>query len=667
MTLATRHIAWLGAAMSLWLAMVTHAWPGIALVYVGSISLAAYAMGDMLARLAEDERTGHWGPAPRLAMGLPVLGAGLYVLCLLLPWSDTAVWWSLFAAITIAWLVVCQRGRSHPAEADGLTSRWLLPLVLLIVTLWCRDLLRPVAMQTDVAVLRVWVDVYYHLSQIAALGATHGPGTLSDVQMAGATAHPYHFASYALPALLNQGAGQSVWATYAGLLVPLGLTLTAFAAYTLTRPHFGDHAAAASAFGLLLLPDAAQLGSGVPFLGYHWLQQVGPAGLYGVGCAALALFWLNQACTRGRWTWLPIGYAFLLCALTFKAQIFMAASFPILIWPALFFRGLSTPVRIAGLALLTAGYGGVMLLSQHIPGVPLLKLDGSGLWAYSQMLLNMQSEGLIKRATVAGYTLAGEHWWLRATTFGLVLFWSTLSIYGLFGIRTFRAQGLRQQGSLLWQWTPWLILACYLTMSLGLAMDDRQIGKPEELLHRPFVWAYFVWVVWLLAAMYWLRFGNALPPPGKPRQWLMAFFVLALVATPGYFGRGIQTMKSWDRGYQMPPRCLVEVAWFLRDHSQPDEIFQDLGKDPEFTLSGMSERRAYAIDSGGVRMPPGLRERLLAMDMLRTETDPQRAAIAYRQARIRHVISRPGFRANWERATSGNAAFSCGEYRVYAF
>jgi len=28
-------------------------------------------------------------------------------------------------------------------------------------------------------------------------------------------------------------------------------------------------------------------------------------------------------------------------------------------------------------------------------------------------------------------------------------------------------------------------------MASSLALDDRHIGMPEELLHRPFVWAYF--------------------------------------------------------------------------------------------------------------------------------------------------------------------------------
>jgi hypothetical protein len=667
MNLAARHIAWFASAMGLWMAMVTHTWPGLALVFVIGISACAYATGDLIARVVESDLTGHWGAAPRLALGLPVLGAGQYVLSMVLPWSNTVVWWAVVGVIMLTWLSTFRGESKRPVETDGVVSRWFLPLVLLIVTLWCRDLLRPIELQPEVAVLRAWSDVYYHLSQIAALGAAHGPGTLSDVQMAGAAAHPYHFASYALPALLNRGAGQTVWAAYAGLLVPLGLTLSALAAYTLTRPHFGEFAAAAAALGLLLLPDAAQLGTGVRFLGYHWLQQVGPAGLYGVACAALALFWLNQACLRGRWIWLPIAYAYLLCALTFKAQIFMAASFPVLIWPALFMRGLTRPARLSGLALLTVGYGGVMLISQHIPGVPVVKLDGSGLWPYSQKILAMQSGGLIKKATLASYVWAGENGWLRATAFGAVLFWSTLSIYGLVGIRTFRSQALRQQGSPLWSWTPWLIVACYLTMSLGLAMDNRQIGMPEELLHRPFVWAYFVWVVWLLAALYWLRFGNALPPQGKPRLGLMAFAMLALLVTPGHFGHGIQTMKSWDRGYQMPARCMVDVAWYLRDHSRSDEAFQDLGKDPEFAFSGLSERRAHAVDSGGVRMPPGLSDRMKALEALRTQTDAQSAADGYRRAGIRHVISRPGFRAAWEGTLAAPPALTCGDYRVYAF
>jgi hypothetical protein len=667
MTTALRPIAGLFIALCVWLTMATHTWPGWTLLYVASLAIAAYALGDILCKVAEGTELVDWGAPARLAMGTPLLGAGLYVLTLVLPWAIELNWWLMFGTVVTVWLVLLRRQQGPTSSTiDGPVSRWLVPAVLIIVTLWCRDLLRPIELKEDIAVLRVWGDVYYHLSQIASLAAAHGPGTLMDVQMAGAAAHPYHFASYALPALLHHGAGLAVWPAFAGLLVPLGLALTSFAAFALVRPHFGEYAAAVAALGLLLLPDAAQWGAGVRFLGYHWLQQVGPAGLYGVSCAALALAWLNQACSQGRWTWLLLAYAYLLCTLMFKAQIFVATAFPVLIWPALFYLGISRPRRMAMLTLMTAAFGAAMLVSQHLPGVPVLKLDGSGLWAYSQKILEMQSGGLIKKSTVAGYALAGTHWWLRAGIFGLVLFWSTLSLYGLVGIRIFSALSQRPHLPVL-IWTPWLILTCYLIMSLGLAMDVHQVGMPEELLHRPFVWAYFVWVVWMLGGAYWLRFGESLPPAGKARTWLLCAALLGLVVTPGYFGHGIQTMKSWDRGYQRPERCMVDVAWYIRDRSQADATFQDLGKDPDFAWSGLSERRIYALDSGGIRMPNGLSERLMQLDRFRNTNDVTLASASYQHAHIRYVISRPGFRANWESSGATKPVFTCGEYRVYEF
>jgi hypothetical protein len=56
-----------------------------------------------------------------------------------------------------------------------------------------------------------------------------------------------------------------------------------------------------------------------------------------------------------------------------------------------------------------------------------------------------------------------------------------------------------------------------------------------------------------------------------------------------------------------------------------------------------------------------------ALEALRTQTDAQSAADGYRRAGIRHVISRPGFRAAWEGALAAPPALTCGDYRVYAF
>ena len=51
----------------------------------------------------------------------------------------------------------------------------------------------------------------------------------------------------------------------------------------------------------------------------------------------------------------------------------------------------------------------------------------------------------------------------------------------------------------------------YLIMSLGLAYDKNQVGTPDELLHRPFVWAYFVVCSWVAGAIYMWKFGNYVP------------------------------------------------------------------------------------------------------------------------------------------------------------
>jgi hypothetical protein len=451
--------------------------------------LGAFFLGDVLLKLLLNDKPAFDSLSFRLLsgalIGIALLYAAAVVLKLGLP-LDAAV---IASAVIVIWIFV-RRGRwTTTLSGGGSAESTFLAIGLLAVTAWCHDLLRPIIITNNKTILPVWQDIFYHLSQIAAFVGSTGVSTIHDVQMAGVSAHPYHFASYVFPALLVTAADVSEWIAYASFLVPVGIMLTFLAAYAIAAPVLGAWPAAVGSLALLLLPDGTQQGFGNPYMSYHWLQQIAPASGYGVASAAMSFLLMIEAC-RSRRVWLIVAsYTFVLVTLIFKAQIFVAIAFPLLIFPALFFVGLVVWQRIALFAALTTVFVAVVSFSQHLPTVPILRLDGSSLVAFSQAILSMQSEGAVKTFFSSFLPLAGAH----GLVFALMLLFITFGIFPV--VYICQLKRLRHEFEPIVWLFPMLIVGTFLVMAEGLAFDNRHFGSPDELLHRPFVWAYFVLVV----------------------------------------------------------------------------------------------------------------------------------------------------------------------------
>jgi hypothetical protein len=622
--------------------------------------LVAFFLGDILLKLMFEDKAAFDTLSFRLLSGVLVGIVLLYVGALVLRFGlliDAAL---IAGAASATWIVV-RRGCWATAFSGGdRAESTFLALGLLAVTLWCADLLTPISSAQGVTTIPAWPDVFYHLSQIAAFAKSTGAATIHDVQMAGVVAHPYHFASYAVPGLLVSGGHVSEWIAYASFLVPVGILLTFLAAHALVAPLFGNWPAAIGALALLVLPDAAQQGFGNPFMSYHWLQQVGPAGGYGVASAAMSFLLMMEAC-RSRRVWLIIAsYAFLLVTLIFKAQIFVAIALLILLFPAMFFAGLSRVQRIAIAATLTTIFIAVVNFSQQFPSVPVLRLDGSGLSAFSHDILKSQYGGLVKTVFSELVPVAGAY----GAVFGLMLLIITFGIFPVaYGFHLKRLR--REFEPMVWTF-PILVAATFLVMAAGLAMDDRRIGMPEELLHRPFVWAYFVMAIWAISSAYRLHFGDA--PPGKSVAARLGLLIVILtLVVPGDFGSRIQTMQKWGVSHPALPDCLVRSANFIKETSLAGDIVQDTENDPKFILTALTARRPYAIDTGGVRAPTGIEQRLQALAAIQTAATFAQASDLARQMGIQWWVTGPRAIVPWRSDASRQAAFTCDKYQVFHF
>jgi len=658
--------------LSLWVWLVTRHLPVAAVAVFIALALVSVAAGDVFIRHTVGMSDRFDSFSTRFLLGFFIANIALYIVSFVSPFGLALD--SLFVSLAVfaAWAASKKTGFRSLFGVRCVPESVFVLLALVAVTFWCRDILNPAEVGWEFTTIKAWQDIFYHARVISNFASAHGLGAVSDLQMAGAQAHPYHYASYIVPAVLANVTSVSSLEVFAGFQVPFGLLLTVLASFSLLSSLFGKLPGIAAGLTLAYAPDAMQQGFGNYFLSYHWLQQVSPAMLYGTALAALAWLFMFEGCRSGKFSLVATGYVAAFFTLLFKAQIFVAVSFLIWIYPALFMAGLKTRVRVGCFAAMTFLYLAVVAVSQGFANVPTLRLDGSGLAWYKGALLYSQSPGFLKdQFDLIFYYITVQMdgaWLITAIALAPMLFVGTFGIFGL--LYPAFLMHLKKHFRPYIVLFPVLIAINYLVMSEGLALDAKNLGTPEELLHRPFVWAYFVACSWSGAALYHAMFDDRFPVY-KHAERIAAAIICVAVSIPIYFGYRIQTMPIWPGGgfddHAKIPTCLFKTALFIRGKSTPKSVVQDSLNDPKSVLAGLSEQQGFAMDLSGFRAPDGLKDRLHELRMFK-DMDRYEGVVEFaRRNSMDWYVLHPGDKVNWPEPINRRLAFQCGGYRTYYF
>ena len=353
----------------------------------------------------------------------------------------------------------------------------------------------------------------------------------------------------------------------------------------------------------------------------------------------------------------------------YKAHIFVANAFLAMIYPCVFVVRVKAARRVIAVLFLSALFVLVVMLSQKINGIPTLHLDGSSTGSYLSILLSDYDPGVLKDFLNFVFVEQYPGAVLLLCGIGLLL----LSTFGLWSVACITALVLlRKQTPAAVLYFPVLVVANYLVMSLGLAMDTNGIGTPEELLNRPLVWAYFVVVAWTGGAAYVLMFGND-APGGMRARTCVAVLVCLCLAIPSVLSENLQTFPTRKgfgsfREFGSAPSCLVKASLYIRDHSPADDIVQDSQNDSKLLVSALAERQAFAISFFfWPRRSSELVKRLEELAQFRKMTDAAEVTEFVTRRHISWYVLRPGSEVAWPASVLDNYVFDCDGYRVYRF
>jgi hypothetical protein len=658
------------AVVTIWAALAAGRFSLLAFVAIEAVFLLFYLAGSLVAAWRPLADATLFDLPLRLMVGYAVVNTALFVLAWVSPLGIIAHF-ALLLIFALLLFIAAQpsrqpTGRLKDLFADDKVGILVLGLGLIATTLWCQDSIRPTSVQDDIVVFKPWIDSFYHAVHIRIFGAGHGAATIEDFRLAGIPARLYHYGIYLTPAFIRQASGISLFAAYAGVLAPLGVLFTGLGAYALVGSVWGRWAGLAACAALFVLPDGSQQGVHNPFMSYHWLTQISPSATYGLMLLSLAWIFVIRACQQGRWRLLLLGWLGGGLLLIYKAHFFIASAVPLVLLPAIFFRA---PLARWKRATWLAGSLVAIVLTAHfanrIPGVPLIRFDGSSLRTIMGHITNFTVPGPLKT------TLFERLGTSQSLLSNLVLgtpFVLLAALGLLLPLSIVLAILVRKQTPRMFLLFPFVIIANFLAMFLGLALDMRS-STPDELSHRPVMVVYFMVATWVGgAAGLLLLQSRRLSRMARPALLGLA---LVLMIVPAIFGSGIHRM--WALASISPPlrvpRGLVEAAHYIREHSDPQELIQDSLFDRFCTVAALSERKAFVARSQTrIMHNADLVEQRVEMveNFVSLKLASEIPAMA-RQLGIRWFLLTRGNRVSWPEEIANHPAFESDGYKVYRF
>jgi hypothetical protein len=653
-------VSLVAAVVAIWAAVAGGSFSFRALLACEALFFSYYLVGSLAASVRPLAEGVLFDLPLRLLVGYGVVNTALLVLAWLSPLGILVNFCLLFALATLVLLSARER-RQIPGDAACL---WVVGLAVVATSLWCQDSIQPTAEQEGAVVFKPWIDGFYHAVHIRIFGASHGASTIEDFRLAEIPARLYHYGVYLLPAFVKQAADLHSYTAFAGVLAPVGVLFTGFAAYAVFGSLWGSWPGLAATMALLLLPDGAQQGMQNRFMSYHWLTQISPSATYGLALIAVAWLFVIRGSTAGNRVQVLAGWLFACVAAMYKVHYVVASALLLVVVPPLFFRGsLGLRKRALGVVLGCVAYAACLAIGRKVPGLPPIRLDASSAGEILYLIQTFALPGPLKdflvirvgRAFPLSSNLLYGVPYVLATTFGLFL-----------PVLVVLVAALRRRTPLLVLLFPVILLANFLVMFFGLALDFNR-STPDELSHRPLMMVYFFVVSWVGGAL-GLIVTESPRFHAVARPVLIGFLVL-LLAVPASLGPGVQLMGAMPKISPVRvPVPMVRVAEFMRSRGTTDDIFQDSQFDRTYIFGALAERRPFVAHTM-TTMPfraDMVAKRTAAIDRLMSLDNPKLVVGTARVYGIRWFILQKGNRVNWPSKVL-KPVFEVGPFTVYEF
>ena len=538
--------------------------------------------------------------------------------------------------------------------------------IFIAVSFWSQTSLNPIIQRADEIIYKPWLDSFFHARLISQMADSNAFSDMQNMTLSGNSAGFYHYAYYFLAGLIKNVTGINAYTLYSNFLVPFGLFIASVSAFTLIKTLSDSFTALVSCVLLLTLPSASQMGLCNEWLNFHWLVQISPGLNYGIAVIALAWLFMFIGCDTGRKklilaSWILAGFS-----INFKAQIFVANAFLLFIYPVFFLMKASMKSRFFAFVLFVAIFAAAIVVSWRFESLPLIRFDGSAFDAYSSTVISMFENAKVQQLFSARLNTGMTQ---IDNTGNLIfrIFMFFITTFGVVGVLIF---GLLKEKTIGWRLKifPVLIIINYLVMSLSLAYNNRGNGAPEEFLHRPFVWAYFIVTIYvgvylsIKARTYFSNFKSM-----KILVPLMCVFLIS----PFVLGRSVTLGPAWGKDYTNTKIDvgLYNVSMYLKNHSEKNDIVQYSRNDELSYITAISERQYFVNVNLFMQNPSEEHQRRLDLikDCKMKFVRKNKVAETFSQNKIKWFVLNPEDTVRWDNETRNSYIFESHGYKLYQF
>ncbi len=594
-------------------------------------------------------------------LGVAIVSVGVMAWKILVPFS-------LWVALIILLIAAAGIPKFLPRnQRDRVSALDLLCVIasLAAATGWSQDLILPMTSVEGGIVFKPWKDFFFHATIVARSLGNQTLYQVGNYEWEGFPAMFYHYASYSLASCLAKVGHLPAYETVVGFWAPFGSFLTGLASYALGRAIWSQGAGLAALVATSLVPDGVMLGVAHPYYGYFWLQHIAPGGLYGVAIAGTALILIVQGMREGRRVWIVAGVLVVALVALFKVHIFAAAfpllfSFAIVAWPP------RKRLQWLVLAVCVAAGVAILTLANRFHVGPNVHFDFSGGAWYWKVLANW-ARGTRVESWYQIFRTAHPFPSHLAQAIGLLL----LNALGIFAVVALLVW-LLAVWCKTWQASDTISVAAVailLLMTFGLS-GNAMFGTRDELIHRPFVWAY--WLVGSLTAGRLFSMATRRRP--QPPTWAVAVGIVGLMLVPVWYGSGLQRGKWSGAGAHSSIRVdrgLVDCAHYIRGQLPSNAVAQDSRLDEFVILGGLGERRSFAARlKVWVRVSKAFREspyqeQLRKLQRLRQATNVSDLQRSVHETGIQWYVVHPGDSCPWPAEFRDRPVFESNGYKVY--
>jgi hypothetical protein len=303
-----------------------------------------------------------------------------------------------------------------------------------------------------------------------------------------------------------------------------------------------------------------------------------------------------------------------------------------------------------------------LTFGQKVPGVPLIRFDGSSVGEVLRLVHTFARPGALHDYVV-------QHMGVKLTATSNLLFGIPYVLLAAFGVLIplllILVALLRRRTSLLYLLFPLMLIANFLVMFFGLALDFAS-STPDELSHRPIMIVYFFVVTWVGGAL-GLILTESRRKSGLARPAIIGLAAL-LMTVPARFGAGVQQM--WVMPQMSPvrlPSSLIRVADYMREHGDPEDVFQASQFDRIYALAALSERRTFVAHTL-TRMPfraEVVEARTGVVDRFMRLRQPKAITATAHAFGFRWFLLEPGDRVYWPTEIANEPVMESGPFKLY--